>query len=184
MRTRENLTGQTFGRLAVLGPAEDHVSPSGRRYVRWLCRCECGNQVTVMGKNLKSGVTRSCGCLQKDAQKGRREDLTGRTFGRLTVLGPAEDYVSPGGSHISRWLCRCECGNQVTVLGGSLKSGSTRSCGCLRKEANTRAHPQTPRRLTLPMAKARGICIKYAIITERRKPIVHSHDNPHQRTFP
>lgn len=134
MHTREDLTGQTFGRLTVLGPAKDHVDPSGTHYPQWLCRCICGNQVTVQTGSLKSGGTRSCGCLRKEADTRRREDLTGQTFGRLTVLGPAEDYVSPGGRHILRWLCRCECGNQVAVLGQSLKSGDTRSCGCLKKK--------------------------------------------------
>lgn len=151
MVTREDLTGQTFGRLTVLGPAEDYVSPIGKHYARWLCRCECGKQVTVKGNSLKSGATRSCGCLLKEPRKKRqiketaaktktpprkntREDLTGQTFGRLTVLGPAEDYVSPSRKRLPQWLCRCECGKQVTVKGCHLKSGATKSCGCLQKQ--------------------------------------------------
>lgn len=138
MVTREDLTGQTFGRLTVLGPAEDYVSPIGKHYARWLCRCVCGNLTTVLSNDLKSGNTRSCSCLRKvtdPESNGRtREDLTGQTFGRLTVLGPAEDYVSPSRKRLPQWLCRCECGKQVTVKGCHLKSGATKSCGCLQKE--------------------------------------------------
>ena len=54
-------------------------------------------------------------------------DLTGQTFGRLTVL------VYKGSS---KWLCECSCTkhNQVTVQGFNLKSGNTKSCGCYQKE--------------------------------------------------
>ena len=60
-------------------------------------------------------------------------DLTGRAFGRLTVKERAkrESEGVPGGS---RWVCQCECGGGVVVWGGSLKSGGTKSCGCLRRE--------------------------------------------------
>lgn len=65
-----------------------------------------------------------------------KEDLTGRTFGRLTVIKQVEDYVSPSGKHYARWLCECECGNSVVVMGGDLKKKNrgTKSCGCLREE--------------------------------------------------
>ena len=62
------------------------------------------------------------------------EDLTGRKFGRLTVVERAPNAVSPSGSNRVRWLCQCECGNQKIVYGQSLRKGSTKSCGCLSKE--------------------------------------------------
>lgn len=65
-----------------------------------------------------------------------REDLTGRVFGRLTVLEQVEDYVTPKGNRYNRWLCECSCEehNLIEVNGGSLKSGNTSSCGCLERE--------------------------------------------------
>lgn len=57
------------------------------------------------------------------------EDLTGLTFGRLTVIKRAENIRGR-----TAWLCRCECGNMKTVLTKYLKNGSVQSCGCLRKE--------------------------------------------------
>lgn len=64
---------------------------------------------------------------------GKFIDLTGQRFGRLTVLSRAEDYVNPQGNHYVKWLCICDCGNITTVLGTALRSGGTRSCGCLQK---------------------------------------------------
>lgn len=63
-----------------------------------------------------------------------REDLTGKRFERLVVLKQANDYIKPNGRHESNWLCQCDCGNIVEVLGYSLKSGHTKSCGCLHEE--------------------------------------------------
>ena len=57
-------------------------------------------------------------------------DLTGMKFGRLTVIERAEN--SKCGQ--PRWLCKCDCGNEVVVQGGHLISGHTVSCGCFRKE--------------------------------------------------
>ena len=66
-----------------------------------------------------------------------KDDLTGRKFGRLTVICQADDYIHPNGTHRPRWLCECECENhtQVVVNGDALKDkNGTRSCGCLQKE--------------------------------------------------
>lgn len=66
-----------------------------------------------------------------------REDLTGKVFGRLTVLEQANDYVSPLGEHYAQWLCECSCPEhkRVIVVGSNLKKkNGTRSCGCINKE--------------------------------------------------
>ena len=61
--------------------------------------------------------------------------MTGKQFGKLIVIAPATDYISPSGYHLSRWKCKCDCGNLTIVVGGELTSGSTRSCGCLKNTA-------------------------------------------------
>ena len=66
--------------------------------------------------------------------KSRFEDLTGRKFGRLTVIERAEDHIQPNGKHQIQWLCKCDCGSEVIVRGSNLKNGNTKSCGCLQKE--------------------------------------------------
>lgn len=71
-------------------------------------------------------------------------DLTGKRFGRWTVLrraGTYGDYCGDGYA-MPTWLCRCDCGNVRIVTGNSLRMGRTVSCGCYRKEAVSRAQKQ------------------------------------------
>ena len=58
----------------------------------------------------------------------KKLDLTGQHYGRLTVLEPAENI---GGR--TACLCRCQCGKQVKVKTAHLRSGHTKSCGCMEK---------------------------------------------------
>lgn len=57
-------------------------------------------------------------------------DLTGQRFGKLTVLSRAEDYISPKGRHVVRWLCKCDCGKIKKIHGTALRQGLSMSCGC------------------------------------------------------
>lgn len=66
---------------------------------------------------------------------GKMIDLTGQRFGRLTVIERAKNYVSPNGRQAARWICLCDCGNKTTVVGGDLRTGRTRSCGCFEQES-------------------------------------------------
>lgn len=55
-------------------------------------------------------------------------DLVGQKFGMLTVIKYAG---KPGLKH--RWICQCECGSQKDIQENHLKTGNTKSCGCLHK---------------------------------------------------
>ncbi len=123
-----DLTGRRFGRLTVVERSENRG-----KYVAWKCLCDCGNEKIATAYSLIRGTTLSCGCLQKEntikMNKERKsyKDLTGKKFGRLTVLKYA-------GS--SKWECKCECGNTKIIRGDSLRSGNTKSCGCLYRETS------------------------------------------------
>jgi len=75
-----DLTGQRFGRLIALSLAPKRPN-SANRY--WVCRCECGNEVSILTSSLTRKETKSCGCLQRDvvasmstthgATKGKKE---------------------------------------------------------------------------------------------------------------
>ena len=135
MSTTQDLTGMQFGRWTVLSRAADHIKPSGDHVPQWNCQCTCGNKGIVTGENLKSGHSRSCGCLTKEQLSNRRlDDLTGQRFGRLTVKYRAADYQTAAGNRIPVWHCVCDCGNEVDVRSPNLRYGDTHSCGCLKKE--------------------------------------------------
>lgn len=75
--------------------------------------------------------------------------LSGQVFGRLTAIC----YVHKVKSTNRVWLCRCECGTEIEVIGRSLTDGNTRSCGCLSREVsakNIRAQRLTHGRTRTP----------------------------------
>ena len=57
-------------------------------------------------------------------------DLSGQRFGRLVVKARVFSEHSKG----TVWACVCDCGNHVQVVGGNLKSGNSKSCGCFDRE--------------------------------------------------
>ena len=56
-------------------------------------------------------------------------DLTGKRFGKLTIIGI--DHVHPHNGVY--WRCKCDCGNECVVIGSHLRNGHTKSCGCIPK---------------------------------------------------
>ena len=65
----KNLTGLKFGRLTVLEQTGSRIGKNGKSLIFWKCLCECGNIVEVYAGSLTSGLTTSCGCLQKEKAK-------------------------------------------------------------------------------------------------------------------
>ncbi len=127
-----DLTGQRFGKLTVLRQAKNNKK--GR--IVWECRCDCGSICDVSSDCLRrKNGTKSCGCTSIERisklNKGKimREDLTGKKFGRLTVV----EFSHKNRNRVY-WKCQCDCGNEVTIRADGLKTGHTNSCGCYNKE--------------------------------------------------
>lgn len=126
-RCADNIIGQRFGRWTVL--AWDKSKPR-----HCICRCDCGTVKSVFSGSLKLGQSKSCGCLKKDNTEKRfkkqAEDHIGEKYGKLTILScfkKGQDY----------WYhCKCDCGNEVDVIGKRLFYGTTTSCGCIDSVAN------------------------------------------------
>jgi hypothetical protein len=116
--------GLRFGRLVVLEPADKRYS--------YKCLCDCGANKIIQGGHLRSGTSKSCGCLRRQFAPRPPIDLTGQKFFQWTVLERAPK-ASNGGT-CALWLCRCLCGELKIVQGRSLRSGDTKSCGCVRRE--------------------------------------------------
>lgn len=58
-------------------------------------------------------------------------DLTGKKYGRLTVL----ELDKSAKQQNRKWKCKCDCGNVTSVAGNNLKNGHTQSCGCIPKNS-------------------------------------------------
>ena len=114
-----NLEGMKIGRLTVLH-TEPGTGPGWR--TKWVCKCECGNTISALRSNLRSGDTTSCGCVRKERGAARLIDLTGKKFGKWTVINRKEGTT--------RWNCRCDCGTERAVVGQLLRTKQSTSCGC------------------------------------------------------
>lgn len=116
-----NLEGERYDRLLVI-----KRDPDNKR--KWICKCDCGNIISVYASNMRRGLTKSCGCLRKERGQQKLIDLTGQKYGKLTVL--KQHHYDPE-TRIYYWTCQCNCGSIIIVAGNHLKSGHTQSCGCL-----------------------------------------------------
>lgn len=120
-----DLVGERFDNLIVL----EKLPEKQNRYFTWRCRCDCGGEIAVSTKHLTRGTITNCGCIPKTAAHNGSiaEDLTGRKFGKLVAV---RRETSKNGR--TRWLCRCDCGEECVVTAHELKAGKTKSCGCRR----------------------------------------------------
>ena len=125
----KDLTGQKFGSLTVIKRVENNKHGKAM----WLCRCKCGNELKVLGNDLRNGHTSSCGCLQKKrtAETNRltktRDDILGHRFGKLVAV---EKLTDANGHLVYR--CKCDCGGEKLVTeSADLRNGRIKSCGCL-----------------------------------------------------
>ena len=115
-----NMIGQKIGKLTVIGEAAPQ-----KGHTCWHCRCECGNETDVLLGNLrKANPIRSCGLC---GNGGKRLDLTGQRYGNLVALKMVDNSTAKSGTY---WLCRCDCGKEVSVRINHLRSGKIFCCGC------------------------------------------------------
>ena len=119
---KQDLLNQRFGMLTVIDKAPN--GQCGR--VKWKCQCDCGEIVEVFADNLRKGHSTSCGCLHNKTQV-----KPGAIYGKLTVIKQDENgYIKPNGRVEPKWICKCECGKEISVVQYNLVTGNTSSCGC------------------------------------------------------
>ena len=124
---RSHLKGQKFERLTVIEEVPERSIYGG---VQWKCLCECGNYIVTTSDYLNNNKAKSCGCLADEVRDNMKEDLTGQRFERLTVIKEADKRK---GRRVT-WTCLCDCGEKKDIIASNLKSGATKSCGCLQRE--------------------------------------------------
>ena len=118
-----------IGKIQPLYIDKDRPRKKGEN-IYWICQCDCGNIVSINSSNLRSGerVGRNMFCGKCHAQL---QDLSNKKFGKLTVLRHDDSIISCKSNHYkNQWICQCECGNIISVIGNNLIRGHTTSCGC------------------------------------------------------
>lgn len=109
--------GMKFNNWTIIGKIDSRT---------FICKCSCGNVKKVALRNLKSGMSKSCG---KCSRSKPVEDLVGKKFNHLTVI----KYAGHG-----RWECKCDCDgplkDKIIVTTTALKNGYVKSCGHLAYE--------------------------------------------------
>jgi len=78
MVAKLNIAGMKFGRLTALYPNGHEICPS-RKHVLWACICDCGVQTDVRLNALRSGGSKSCGCIKKEGNSNRKHGMTKTT---------------------------------------------------------------------------------------------------------
>lgn len=152
----EDVVGKRFGELVVLQELEPHVFPNGKKQRRVLCRCSCGYVFEYGLSALRRGknpVTACKACRQRMRSeqelvqpRPRRvrkfkdvPSLVGQRFGRLTVLEDVPAYTDSEGYHRAKCRCLCDCGKETMPTRKALVRGTTKSCGCLRRDLSSKA---------------------------------------------
>ena len=142
----QDISGLVSGRLTALYQTD---KKQGEEYY-WRCICICEKVKDVRKSNLVAGSTKSCGCSRKE----KSIDIAGLIFGKLTALYQVKRR-GKNGEYL--WHCLCSCGGTTDVFKGHLTNGTTKSCGCIKRELIT-THGYTHHPLYLIYASMRTRC--------------------------
>lgn len=115
-----DIRGKRYGKVVVIefSKVDKYFSSV------WMCKCDCGNVLEISLNRLNTKWVTSCGCTP---MQRKFEDLTGKKFGKLTVLSIVNRVKV--GERI-KWKCRCECGKIKITSSKMLKNGRSKHCGC------------------------------------------------------
>lgn len=181
------MIGQKHNRLTILD--YERIERNGKSRGYFHCRCDCGNEVTVRTDGLLGGTSRSCGCLQKETVSefaknydvSKRKPST-RVYTRKQTVDNPEILSHIGEKHNlltiidcirketgnrlrNFYTCRCDCGNIIDVRTDAVLRGTSKSCGCLQKDAareldrsNAPSHNLSDTRLHNIWAGMKGRC--------------------------
>lgn len=134
MGKKLDITGKKFGRLTPLYATTER---NNQGLILWECQCDCGKIVKLPGSYIKRGRVLSCGCLKSDMLTERNiqsgiQIQIGDQFGLLTVIQKLGLRKQNSRDSQESWsLCQCQCGNIIEVRDNNLKTGTTKSCGCV-----------------------------------------------------
>ena len=156
-RSTKDLTDITFNNLTVEKFAGYKKQKNGKRKAQWTCICECGNILIVTANSLKSGNTKSCGCLNhiKGQNNSCFKDLIKENLpNNIEVI----KFLYTDKNWKAFWLFKCHCGKEFEAVGVSVSNGSTKSCGCSKIRFGKDNNNYNPSLTDEEREKGRHIC--------------------------
>ncbi len=118
-----DLTGKRFGRLTVIEKMPPRYKNKTAAF--WRCKCDCGRETIVIGRSLRVGLTKSCGCIQSEMMSNTINDLSGKRYGdNVTVIRRADFDCVAKSSGRSRplWECLTDGGETIFLTSDHLRN--------------------------------------------------------------
>jgi very-short-patch-repair endonuclease len=123
MSALKDLTGKQFGRLTAVEPTNKRIGS----FVVWKCFCTCGNVRYIQSSSLLGGVSKSCGCLQKErSSKAHLNDVSGTIIKGISVIRMSNKKYKSNGKYCFA-ICPT-CGSEWEVQVQCLKSLNSTQC--------------------------------------------------------
>lgn len=122
------MVNNTFGDFLVLNKCKEKAKDN---CILYQCKCiHCGHIEDVASNVLRSNRKHCSNC---HIRKTTMIDMTGQVFGFLKVLERDMSPEHTGHENDAYWHCQClKCGSIKSIRGFSLRSGRTKSCGCIK----------------------------------------------------
>lgn len=144
--TLDKLVGSKYNLLTITGHSKTKY--------KIIASCECGVIKEYYLSNVKTGKSKSCGCLLIKTTKNRSEarlfPLIGKTFGHLTI----SVLLKCDNNRLRKAIAVCDCGVEKKYHLSNILSGKTKSCGCKnRLSASKRLNNYNKPRKAVSMAK-------------------------------
>lgn len=147
MPSKKNWIGYKYNTFEVIAEDVEHNNNQLKRIKsneikkfnnKFLCKCQCGNVISVCANQIAKNRPLSCGC--KEIRYS--EDLIGRQFGDWTVISEnleRRQYDRDNNKNYKTyWNCRCICGKVKAVSASHLKSGRSKGCGCRKAKEQSK----------------------------------------------
>lgn len=142
----KDLTGNKYGKLTAISKL--YKKPGSG--VVWKFKCDCGNEVERIGSHVARLEGKlHCGCSNKKFSYTKNE--TNNKYGKLLVI----KYTRNDSKQRAMWLCKCDCGNEIEVIGARLRNGSKKHCGC--KKTNYNLNKDITKTDIIPVSYYNGI---------------------------
>lgn len=142
------IKGDTYGKLIIINEVEPSVTPSGNKYRRFMCKCECGNEKSILLGHLRSGKIKSCGCLNGEQHGLGNTKLYGVWRGIINrcYLKSSNRWLNYGGRGI--FMCDKWRNSFLSFYNWSVKNGYKEGLQIDRKNNDGNYDPNNCRYVT------------------------------------